>query len=73
MSRDIRAIRLRQWAMRAADKINRVNPARAEWLGDTCAYGVEYMGHQCRCGNKPPTWAEVYAHVNATMGREGIK
>jgi len=72
--RERRALRLRQWAMRAADHINHMDAAdiRAKHLGGPCDYGIEFMGHVCRCGQPPITWEAVYAHVNATMGREGI-
>lgn len=72
MSDAIRVHRLRIWAMRAADHINQVREPRAPGLGGPCTYGVEFMGHTCACGQPPITWAQVYAHVNATMGREGI-
>ena len=67
-----RALILRQWAMRAADKVNGVHPARAMHLGDQCDYARAYMGHTCWCGERRPTWAKVYSHVTATRREEGI-
>jgi hypothetical protein len=71
--RDARRIRLAQWAMRAADHVNGMDreDIRAKHLGNTCEYARMYMGHQCRCGHKPPSWDAVYAHVIRLMEREG--
>lgn len=68
-----RRLRIRQWAMRSADMINEVSPARAPFLGGTCEYWAEFAGHLCRCNHIPATWELTYAHILATMEREGFK
>lgn len=70
-----RARMLKAWAMRAADHINEMDAAdiRAAHLGEPCDYAQAYMGHQCRCGHRPITWDQVYAHAIATMEAEGIE
>lgn len=70
-SDEAHVIRLRQWAMRAADYLNRVTPPRAAHLGDACEYARTYMGHWCRCGHNPITWSAVYAHVLTELGKVG--
>lgn len=69
-----RIVALKQWAMRAADELNGVHPSevRAKHLGTPCDYGNQFMGHWCKCGEPPITWAQVYADAQAIMGREGI-
>lgn len=67
-----RALKLRQWAMRAADKINGVKPARAPHLGEQCDFAAEFLGHRCRCGERPMRWADVYGSVMEIMKREGV-
>lgn len=62
-----RLLKLRQWAMRAADMINGVVPARAAHLGDTCAYWAEFAGHVCNCNHIPATWEVTYSHVLAQL------
>jgi len=60
-------IRLRQWAMRAADHINGQTPARCPHLGSACDYAATYMGHLCRCGHRPVTWDAVMGDVTARI------
>lgn len=63
---DRRALRLRQWAMRCADKINRVVPERAGHLGNLADLRAEYGCHA-------RTWGDAYAYVLATMKAEGVE
>lgn len=61
--------RLHQWAMRAADHINGVRPARAAHLGGSCEYAALMMNHRCECGRRPLSWDVVYAHILREMAR----
>jgi hypothetical protein len=61
-----RALMLRQWAMRCADKINGVVPARAGHLGNLYDFGAEF-------GFVPRTWETAYGHILATMKAEGVE
>lgn len=71
---DARRVRLGRWLTRANDKLNGIEPAFMEGeLGDPCDYARTYMGHRCKCGHSPITWAVVSAHSLALLREEWPK